>query len=83
LVLGDIFARYRRLVEPEREVKFLVGTDEHGLKIQQAATKAALGGKDEAVDVKKFCDELSEVFQVRGKRLSRQWWADSCIELVT
>ena len=57
LVVGDVFARYRRLVEPGREIKFLVGTDEHGMKIQQAAAKAE-------VEVSKFCDDLSQVFKV-------------------
>lgn len=58
LVLGDVFARFRRLVEPGREVKLLVGTDEHGLKIQQAARAQ---GREEG----EFVDALSEVFKVR------------------
>lgn len=72
LVLGDVFARYRRLVEPTREVKFLAGTDEHGLKIQQAASsKAAQSGEaggGGAVDVRGFCDELSQVFKASSER---------------
>ncbi|KAF6748906.1 tRNA synthetases class I (M)-domain-containing protein [Ephemerocybe angulata] len=67
LVLGDVLARYRRLVEPQREVKFLVGTDEHGLKIQQAAAKSGKTREDGAVDVQGFCDELSEVFKNLSK----------------
>ncbi|KAB5594508.1 Methionyl-tRNA synthetase [Ceratobasidium theobromae] len=37
MVLADILARYSRLRHPLRQVAFSTGTDEHGLKIQQAA----------------------------------------------
>jgi methionyl-tRNA synthetase len=57
LVLGDIFARYQRILDPTRPVHFLAGTDEHGLKIQQAAEKAG-------VEPKAFCDSLSGKFRV-------------------
>ncbi|TFK24696.1 methionine-tRNA synthetase [Coprinopsis marcescibilis] len=66
LVLGDIFARYQRLQDPGRPVKLLVGTDEHGMKIQQAAAKAR--GCSEQAEVLAFCDELSEVFQNLSKK---------------
>ncbi|KIK04936.1 hypothetical protein K443DRAFT_4289 [Laccaria amethystina LaAM-08-1] len=56
LVLGDIFARYQRILDPTRPVHFLAGTDEHGLKIQQAAEKAG-------VEPKAFCDSLSGKFR--------------------
>ncbi|KAL1411355.1 methionyl-tRNA synthetase [Vanrija albida] len=56
VVLADTFARFARLREPGREVMFLTGTDEHGLKIQQAAAKA---GKSE----QEFCDEVSQRFR--------------------
>jgi methionyl-tRNA synthetase len=42
LVTADIFARFRRLTEPHRPVYFVTGTDEHGLKIQQAAKARGL-----------------------------------------
>lgn len=57
LVLSDVIARYSRLRYPERPVLFSTGTDEHGLKIQQAARS---GGVDE----QSFCDQVSERFRV-------------------
>lgn len=59
LVIGDVFARYHRL--QGRDVRFLAGTDEHGLKIQKAA-RAWSGGEG---NEKAFCDSLSERFRVR------------------
>ncbi|KAF9463674.1 tRNA synthetases class I (M)-domain-containing protein [Collybia nuda] len=56
LVVGDVFARYQRLLDPNRPVKYLAGTDEHGLKIQKAAQTKGL-----PPDV--FCDELSDQFR--------------------
>jgi methionyl-tRNA synthetase len=38
------------------KVKFLTGTDEHGLKIFQAA-------RDKGIDPQQFCDEVSEKFR--------------------
>lgn len=52
-----MFARFARLRLPQREVVFCTGTDEHGLKIQQAAAK---GGMSE----QEFCDDVSERFRV-------------------
>lgn len=57
LLIGDIYARYNRLARPWNPVHFLAGTDEHGLKIQQAAAAA---GKEPGA----FCEELSKRFQV-------------------
>ncbi|KAJ8092629.1 methionyl-tRNA synthetase [Marasmius tenuissimus] len=56
LVTADIFARYQRIKDPEREVKFVTGTDEHGLKIQKAALAKGM-------DPKVFCDEISQHFR--------------------
>ncbi len=44
LVQADIFARYRKLVGDE--IFFNTGTDEHGLKIYQAAEKEGLSVQD-------------------------------------
>lgn len=57
LVLSDVIARYSRLRHPDRPVIFSTGTDEHGLKIQQAARAAG-------VDEQAFCDQVSERFRV-------------------
>ena len=58
IVLTDVLARFARLRNPNREVIFTTGTDEHGLKIQQAA-KAQNVGEEE------FCATVSERFKVR------------------
>jgi methionyl-tRNA synthetase len=58
LVTADLFARYRYLVNPSTQVNFLAGTDEHGLKIQQAAQAQNLAPQE-------FCDGISERFKVR------------------
>lgn len=56
VVLTDVFARFSRLRHPSRPVVFSTGTDEHGLKIQQAASKA---GSSEQT----FCDVVSQRFR--------------------
>ncbi|KAI0371503.1 hypothetical protein BV20DRAFT_1016920 [Pilatotrama ljubarskyi] len=56
LVIADIFARYSKLSDPDRPVRFVTGTDEHGLKIQNAA-------KAKEMDPLEFCDELSVHFR--------------------
>lgn len=39
-ILGDVIARYQRLLG--KEVFYLTGTDEHGMKVQRAAEKAGI-----------------------------------------
>ncbi|KAI9057422.1 hypothetical protein FKP32DRAFT_1661126 [Trametes sanguinea] len=56
LVVADIYARYAKLADPDRSVHFVNGTDEHGLKIQNAA-------KAQGMDPLDFCNELSEKFR--------------------
>ena len=53
-IVADIFARFKRL--EGYNVKFLTGTDEHGLKIQREAEK-------NKKQPKVFCDELSKTFK--------------------
>ena len=53
-ILADVFARFKRL--ENYDVKFLTGTDEHGLKIQREAEKNSKKPKD-------FCDEISLKFK--------------------
>ncbi|KAG8975741.1 methionyl-tRNA synthetase, partial [Tulasnella sp. 427] len=59
-VLADVLARYARLKDPHREVHFCTGTDEHGLKIQQAA-------EAKGVHPKPFCDGISTRFEDLAK----------------
>ncbi|EEB91154.1 hypothetical protein MPER_10534 [Moniliophthora perniciosa FA553] len=56
LVTADVFARYQRLKNPGIPVRFVTGTDEHGLKIQKAATAKGMQPKE-------FCDQTSEKFR--------------------
>jgi methionyl-tRNA synthetase len=53
-IVADIFARFKRL--EGKNVYFLTGTDEHGLKIQREA-------ENNNKDVKDFCDEISSKFK--------------------
>ncbi|KAK7521883.1 uncharacterized protein IWZ02DRAFT_131798 [Phyllosticta citriasiana] len=54
MVLADILKRWQVL--RGRDALLSTGTDEHGLKVQQAAAKAAMPGQ-------LFCDKGAEVFQ--------------------
>ncbi len=60
-IIADIFARFKRL--EGKEVFYLTGTDEHGLKIQREAEK-------NNKDPKLFCDEISEKFKELTKILN-------------
>ena len=60
-IVADIFARFKRL--EGKNVYFLTGTDEHGLKIQREAEK-------NNKDTKIFCDEISQKFEDLTKTLN-------------
>ena len=60
-IIADIFARFKRL--EGKDVFYLTGTDEHGLKIQREAEK---NNKDPKV----FCDEISKKFMDLTKTLN-------------
>ena len=60
-LVADFLARYHRL--NNRQVFFLTGTDEHGLKVAQAAAKKNLSPQ-------KFCDQVSTRFQKIWKKLN-------------
>ena len=59
-IAADALARYHRM--RGQDVRFLTGTDEHGLKIERAA-------KERGVSPQKFVDEISETFRVLPKPL--------------
>ncbi|KAL5121990.1 methionyl-tRNA synthetase [Pleosporales sp. CAS-2024a] len=59
MVLTDIMKRWQML--KGRRALLLTGTDEHGLKVQQASAKAG-------VDPKAFCDKGAEVFKHLAKK---------------
>ena len=53
-IIADVFARHMR--NNNFNVFFLTGTDEHGLKIQNAAKK-------EGLETKRYCDKISKIFE--------------------
>ena len=59
-IAADAIARYHRLAG--REVRFQTGTDEHGLKMVQAA-------RDRGVETRALADEMSGHFQAMDDRL--------------
>jgi methionyl-tRNA synthetase len=59
-IAADVLARYWRL--RGRDVFFLTGVDEHGQKVQQAATKAGM-------DPQAYCDEMVPRFRELWERL--------------
>ena len=60
-IVADVLARFKRL--EGKNVFFLTGTDEHGLKIQREAEK-------KGQDTKIFCDEISTRFKNLTKVLN-------------
>ncbi|MGC6536489.1 MAG: methionine--tRNA ligase [Candidatus Puniceispirillaceae bacterium] len=57
----DVMARFQRL--DGKDVKFLTGTDEHGQKVEAAATKAG-------IDPQSFTDTVSQNFQDLAVRMN-------------
>ncbi len=59
-IIGDVLARYKRFMG--YDVYYLTGTDEHGQKMLETA-------KSMGMDVRLFCDQLSEKFKTLWKAL--------------
>ena len=53
-IAADVIARFQRL--QGRDVRFVTGTDEHGLKMVKTA-------RDKGVEVQALCDEMSSYFR--------------------
>ena len=60
-IIADVFARFKR--NDNCKVFFLTGTDEHGLKIQNAAKK-------ENMDPLSYCNKISKTFNDLTKKLN-------------
>ena len=60
-IVGDALTRWHRLLGDD--VKYLTGTDEHGLKIQQAAEAAGVSPQE-------FTDTIAPRFEAAWKRLN-------------
>ena len=61
VIASDAIARFKRI--DGYDVFFLTGTDEHGLKMQQTATR-------EGKSPKAFVDEMAAKFRAMGERLN-------------
>lgn len=55
LLVADVLTRFHRLLNPSQVPLFSTGTDEHGMKIQRAATASNKPAKE-------FCDVISQSF---------------------
>ena len=53
-IICDTIARYKRLLG--KDVVFITGVDEHGLKIQRTAS-------EKGINPMIHCDEISEIFK--------------------
>ncbi|XP_065226667.1 methionine--tRNA ligase, mitochondrial-like [Planococcus citri] len=56
-VIADAYHRFEALRNPDKTAIFSTGTDEHGIKVQQAA-----GSKD-PISIKKYCDTISTKYK--------------------
>lgn len=61
LIQADVLARHNR--QQDKDVKFLTGTDEHGLKIAKKA-------KEEGVNPQEYVDGMVEEFKTLADRLN-------------
>ncbi|XP_049880646.1 methionine--tRNA ligase, mitochondrial [Pectinophora gossypiella] len=59
-VVADAIQRFEKLIDPDCNVIFSTGTDEHGTKIQQAAAKANLAPQE-------YCNKISEEYRTLFK----------------
>ncbi|KAG8533131.1 uncharacterized protein KY384_001914 [Bacidia gigantensis] len=64
LVLADVLKRWHALLG--KKSILCTGTDEHGMKIQQAAEKAQR-------DVRGFCDEMHQPFKELARAINVDW----------
>nr|XP_049705256.1 methionine--tRNA ligase, mitochondrial [Helicoverpa armigera] len=55
-VVADAIQRFEKLTNPDYQIVFSTGTDEHGTKIQQAAAKAKLS-------LPEYCTNISEEYK--------------------
>ncbi len=71
-LIGDALARWHRI--RGRQTLFMTGTDEHGLKVQQAAEKKGLSPHV-------FCAQISQEFKNLFDKASISY--DDCILLIS
>ncbi|KAJ0170704.1 hypothetical protein K1T71_013476 [Dendrolimus kikuchii] len=84
-VVADAIQRFEKLTNPDCQVIFSTGTDEHGTKIQQAASKANLSLPEYCTNISNEYSQLFKEYGVeytdfirttedRHKRAVRHFW---------
>jgi len=68
-IAADAIARYRRM--QGRDVFFMTGTDEHGLKMAQTAAKRGISAKALADEMSSYFKEMDEALNVSFDRFIR------------
>nr|XP_022911507.1 methionine--tRNA ligase, mitochondrial isoform X1 [Onthophagus taurus] len=70
-VIADAIQRFQKLIHPEENVIFSTGTDEHGTKIQQSATKHNQPLNEYCLNVSNSYKEMFQCFSVDYTRFIR------------
>src|SRR6185295_10724128 len=68
-IAADVIARFQRA--QGRDVRFQTGTDEHGLKMVQAARDAGLDPRSYAKEMSNIFQEMCDILEVRYDRFIR------------
>src|SRR3982751_3785071 len=68
-IAADVIARFQR--SQGRDVRFQTGTDEHGLKMVQAARDAGLEPREYAKEMSKTFQDMCDVLEVKYDRFMR------------
>jgi methionyl-tRNA synthetase len=73
-IAADVIARFQR--SRGRDVRFQTGTDEHGLKMVQAAREAGLEPREYAAQMSSIFQEMCDLLEVKYDRFIRTSEAD-------
>ena len=68
-IAADVIARFQRA--QGRDVRFQTGTDEHGLKMVQAAREAGIEPREYAKEMSNIFQEMCDVLEVKYDRFIR------------
>jgi methionyl-tRNA synthetase len=68
-IAADVIARFQRALG--RDVRFQTGTDEHGLKMVQAAREAGVEPREYAKEMSSIFQEMCDVLEVKYDRFIR------------
>lgn len=70
-VIADAIQRWHKLCYPSNNVVFSTGTDEHGMKIQQAAANNKTTINDYCKDISSKYKQLSDIFSINYSHFIR------------